>query len=213
MPPPPLIARAGRRSALLTTLMAGLLVCALFTAAWVTGAPLTRPRPATVPPIDLRGAVLAPPSGWVLAQILVDDHGADSGWELVDTAEPGRRLRIYRAMVPAQTTSQEVLTALLPRLIPRRRPITRFKTPEADGAAAQDSVFEIFFSTRRLSPVGDDGSPQVHAIAAIRPAPDLCWVVQLTTLVPGNRWSEQAEIEQLQALRKILERLSVAPST
>lgn len=211
MPPPPLIIRTGRRSALLTALMAGLLVAALFTAAWVTGAPLARPRPATAPPIDLRGAVLDPPAGWVLAQTLVDDQGADSGWELIDTAEPGRRLRVYRVEVPAETASRDVLTALLPRLVARRRPITEFKTPEADGPAPQDGVFEVFFSTRRLSPVGDDGSPQVHAIAAIRPDPTRCWVVQLTTLMPRTRWSEQAEIQQIHELRKIREHLKVDP--
>jgi|GEM_PF-2607341 len=213
MPPPPLIERPGPRAAVLTALMAGLLVLSLLSAAWVTGAPLARPRPAAPPPIDLHGAVLAAPPGWVLAQTLRNADGIDTGWELIDTSEPGRRLRVYRVAVPPDASPTSVLTGVLPRLIAGRRPITRFKTPDSGGDTHPDSeVFELFFSTRRLSPVGDDGSPQVHAIAAVRPDPDRCWVVQLTTLMPAERWGEQAELGQIRELRVILDRLTINPA-
>ena len=101
---------------------------------------------------------------------------------------------------------------MLPRLIAGRRPITRFKTPDPAADPHPDpNVFELFFSTRRLSPVGDDGSPQVHAIAAVRPDPARCWVIQLTTLMSNQRWSEQAERDQLRELRRILDRLKIDP--
>ena len=210
MPPPPLIASNGLRAVTLTVITTGLLTLALLTAALVTGAPLQRPRLAPPPPIDLHGAVLAPPAGWVLAQTLHNAKGVDTGWELIDTSEPGRRLRIYRVAVTAEATPTGILTSVLPRLIAGRRPITRFKTPDrADDANAD--LFEIFFSTRRLSPVGDDGSPQVHAIAAVRPNPSRCWVIQLTTLMSNERWNEQAERDQMRELHRILDRLTIDP--
>jgi len=192
--------------------MAGLLALALLSAAWVTGAPLSPPRPAAPLPIDLHGAVLAAPPGWVLAQTRRNTEGLEVGWELIDTSEPGRRLRVYRIAVLNGASPTSVLTGVLPRLIAGRRPITRFKTPDRAKDTHPDSdVFEIFFSTRRLSPVGDDGSPQVHAIAAVRPDPARCWVVQLTTLMPEERWGEHAEINQIRELREILDRLTIDP--
>lgn len=211
MPPPPLIERPGLRSAVLGLVMSALLVLALLTATGLTGAPLVRPRPAAPPPINLHGAVLAAPPGWVLAQTLRDAQGVDTGWEMIDTSQPGRRLRVYRVAAPADASPTQVLTGVLPRLLAGRRPITRFKTPEQDLQSPGPGVFELFFSTRRFSRVGDDGSPQVHAIAAVQPDAERCWVIQLTTLMPAERWSEAAEVEQIRELREILNRLTIAP--
>ena len=190
--------------------MCALLALSLGAASWLTGAPLHRPAPATADPVSLEGATFNPPPGWVLSQTLVSSQGVAVGWELIDTTLTGRRLRIFKVAVPSNTSPQTVLSGVLPKLIAGRRPITRFKTPE-DGPNAK-GTFELFFSTRRLSLTGTNGSPQIHAIAALRPDPERCWVIQLTSLTPDDRWSQEAEIQQLHQLRNMLSQVTFDPA-